>query len=515
MGAQNHEIITHPKGERLTSVNSEFLLDTFAGRVHVEWDTQQAVSPLGQLPFFIEFLKVSQIFESWVCDCPLQFTSPNSPKKRDVLGSLLLSILSGHKRYAHITGLRFDGVNPELLGMSKVVSEDSMRRSLLKMDEDKSVEWLQKHLYQCYEPLLSTPWILDIDTTIKPIHGKQEGAEVSYNPHKPGRPSHCYHTYMISNLRLMLDVEVSAGNESSAKHCSEGLWKLLDRIPKKNWPKFLRGDCAFGNQSVIEGAQTRGIDYLFKLRCTTNVKKLIKNLMQNDCWEYAGLNCEAAEGALMLDGWTQLRRVIVVRRKVSRSIGALTKKDKNQLEFKYADTSATTQLYEYTALVTSLSDDLGAIVQHYQDRADVENAFDELKNQWGWGGYMTKDIKRCRIMARTVGLIYNWWSIFVRMVVRNKRKEAITSRPLLMHGVAIKTKHAGQIRVKISGIHAKAKQVIQSIVRINSFFNTVKKNAEQLSRKDRWVWILKYAYRKYFEKIDQKSLLTSNPALAF
>jgi hypothetical protein len=27
---------------------------------------------------------------------------------------------------------------------------------------------------------LSTPWILDIDTTIKPMFGKQSGAEVSY-----------------------------------------------------------------------------------------------------------------------------------------------------------------------------------------------------------------------------------------------------------------------------------------------------------------------------------------------
>jgi hypothetical protein len=42
---------------------------------------------------------------------------------------------------------------------------------------------------------LKTPWILDIDTTIKPLYGKQEGAEVGYNPHKPGRPSHALDTY--------------------------------------------------------------------------------------------------------------------------------------------------------------------------------------------------------------------------------------------------------------------------------------------------------------------------------
>ena len=32
--------------------------------------------------------------------------SPNAPAKRDILGTLLLAILAGHQRYAHITALR-------------------------------------------------------------------------------------------------------------------------------------------------------------------------------------------------------------------------------------------------------------------------------------------------------------------------------------------------------------------------------------------------------------------------
>jgi hypothetical protein len=41
-----------------------------------------------------------------------------------------------------------------------------------------------------YAPALVQPWIADLDVTVKPIYGHQEGAEVGYNPHKPGRPSH-------------------------------------------------------------------------------------------------------------------------------------------------------------------------------------------------------------------------------------------------------------------------------------------------------------------------------------
>jgi len=48
---------------------------------------------------------------------PLAYTSPNASEKRDVLGATMLSVLAGHKRYAHITALRNDAVLPELLGM--------------------------------------------------------------------------------------------------------------------------------------------------------------------------------------------------------------------------------------------------------------------------------------------------------------------------------------------------------------------------------------------------------------
>ena len=86
-------------------------LDTFGGRVHVEWDPSAAVTPLGQLAFFIEFLKVSGLFDSWVSDCPLSYKSNNASDKRAVLATFLLSILSGHHRYAHITGIRNDGIH--------------------------------------------------------------------------------------------------------------------------------------------------------------------------------------------------------------------------------------------------------------------------------------------------------------------------------------------------------------------------------------------------------------------
>jgi hypothetical protein len=73
-----------------------------------------------------------------------------------------------------------------------------------------------------------------------------------------------------------------------------------------------------------------------------------------------------------------------------------------------------------------------SLAQHYRDRSDSENNFDELKNQWDWGGFTTQDLKRCRIMAKITALIYDWWSLFIRLIYPNKHTEAITSRPLML-----------------------------------------------------------------------------------
>jgi hypothetical protein len=158
-----NQLTFHPPGETrstaLTVVPGPVAVDTFGGRIHVEWDAEAAVTPLGQLPFFIDFLQVSGRFEPWVASCLLTLTSPNAPSNRDILGTTVLAILSGHQRYAHLSALRGDTLNAPLLGMTKVVSEDSVRRNLGQLDEAAGVTWLQQHLDDSIAPLLSLPWI--------------------------------------------------------------------------------------------------------------------------------------------------------------------------------------------------------------------------------------------------------------------------------------------------------------------------------------------------------------------
>ena len=273
-------------------------VQTAGGRVQVRWETESAATPMGQLAYFIEFLTLTGLWTRWQESYPLVYASPNAPSKAEILGTWTLSILAGHRRYAHVAAIRCDGVNPGLLGMRKVISEDALRRALAVTPGIEGVAWLDQHLNESVAALLDAPWILDIDTTVKPLYGKQEGAVVSYNPKKPGRPSHTYHTYLMAGLRLVVGAEVRAGNEHS--------------------------------------------------------------------------------------------------------------------------------------------------------------------------GSPTHDLHRCQLSARAVALIYNWWSLFVRLANPQARREAITSRPWLMSSVGRKTEHAGQTTITLTGLHAEFAKARDALMRVSA-----------------------------------------------
>jgi hypothetical protein len=499
------------KRKALARQNQAIALDTFGGRIHVEWDPVAAVTPLGQLPFFIDFLKVSGLFDGWVADCPLVYQSNNGSDRRAVLATFLLSILAGHHRYAHIASIRHDGIHPDLLGVAKLVSEDAARRALEKMDEAAGVAWLERHLAKTTQPLLRTPWILDLDATVKCLYGKQEGAVVGYNPKKPGRPSHCYHSALMANTRLALAVEVMAGNETAPTHSMPGIWAWLDSLPKAERPALLRGDIAYGSESVMREAEARDQAYLTKLRLTKNVKGLIRKLFRKDGWEDAGQGWEGLEDTLTLSGWSRGRRVVVLRRKLTGEM-LLTGKDERQNEFAFIEGDIPTARYEYAVLVTSTSYPILTLAQLYRDRADAENNFDELKNQWGWGGFTTRDLARCRLMARMVALVYNWWNLFVRLAQPHKHFEAISSRPLLLHGVATQTKHAGQTRLTITSTHAKQSAIQAVLTNLAAFLASLKTTAEQFTDAQRLQAILARAFAKFMIATgDPPALLAAQP----
>jgi Transposase DDE domain group 1 len=470
------------------------VVDTLGGRMHVRWDEHAAATPNGQLVFFAEFLATTGVFDRWVSSCPLTYRSGNAPDKRDVLGTLMLGMLAGHKRYAHITALRGDAVAAQALGMNKVVSEDALRRAMERIDEAASTAWMRPGLMHSVREALDRPWVLDIDASIKPLYGRQEGAEIGYNPSKPMRPSHVLHTFLVSNLRLVLEVQVSTGKQHTSGHAKAALGRLLDELADKR-PALVRGDSGYGNEGILVELEQRGQRYLLRLRQTANVQRLVAMAFGRTDWSRPdSQGCQMIEGQVRLHGWSKTRRVVIVRQRIRGGIARQRRIDSRQLQLDLqpAVFQAGDKLWEYAVLVTDVDVPIEAVAQLYRDRADAENAFDELKNQWGLGGFTTQDINRCQTMARTCALVYNWWSWYCRAAHPHARMEAITSRPLLLAAVGKAVNHANQTTLYLTPLHGKAHVLKTLIANIGAALRHVRAAAEQFAQADRWGLLLRY-----------------------
>lgn len=108
-------------------------------------------------------------------------------------------------------------------------------------------------------------------------------------------------------------------------------------------------------------------------------------------------------------------------------------------------------------------------------------------DQWGRGGFTTHDLPRCQLAARAVALVYNWWSLFVRLVNPDVRHEAITSRPWLMSSVGRRTEHAGQATITLTGLHAHFDKARAALMHVSALLQGwVANAAEQLNSTSVW-----------------------------
>ena len=104
------------------------------------------------------------------------------------------------------------------------------------------------------------------------------------------------------------------GDEHRSSHATPQLWALLDRLGRALWPRLLRGDAGFGSQNVMREAESRGINYLFKLRLTKNVKSPINRTFSQRGWQDAGQGWQGQTSDFRLVGWSRARLELKFKR---------------------------------------------------------------------------------------------------------------------------------------------------------------------------------------------------------
>lgn len=173
---------------------------------------------------------------------------------------------------------------------------------------------------------------------------------------------------------------------------------------------MVRGDSGYGNEGILLQLEERDRPCLLRLRRTANVQRLAsRQFERQDCSRADNQGCQMVEDQLQLHGWSKKRRVVIVRQRIRGGIARARRVDGKQLRLDLAGPSVHEgeRLREHAVMVTDVACPIEAIGQLYRDRADCENGFDELKNQWGMSGFTVQDINRCQATERACALVYN------------------------------------------------------------------------------------------------------------
>jgi hypothetical protein len=238
------------------------------------------------------------------------------------------------------------------------------------------------------------------------------------------------------------------GNTVSASQWASSMEEVEQSLgPDRVW--LNRGDIGFGQDAILSWHERESgaprPHYLFKLKWTPGLRRALYKIKEQE-WtgpsHYGVL--QVAEAEVKLHGWKNPRRVVFGRR----LLGQLPKEQ----EGTFWDHAK----HEFEAYVTNLpltSVNAWQIIDLYRKRADTENVFDEIKNQWGFAGFCSRHQQVTELAARLLLLTYNLWNLFLRLMRPDKHLEAITSRKwfLLIAARLVKSGRQRQLHIAVSG----------------------------------------------------------------
>lgn len=211
--------------------------------------TEDALTPFGGLVPWAAYTKHIGIAEALAADCPVKRTSPNAAPVYDIIQSFMLTALTDGRRFSHVERLREDPTIPELFGMESVVGDDTVRRFFKSVDPVLGAEWIARNMKPMWGALPDRI-IMDWDSTVQPKYGHQEGAEIGYNPGKPGRRSFHPLLGVVAGTRLCPAYRFRSGDTVTATQWKETMEDAQRWLGERQiW--LNRGDLGLGHDAVM------------------------------------------------------------------------------------------------------------------------------------------------------------------------------------------------------------------------------------------------------------------------
>ena len=282
--------------------------------------------------------------------------------------ALVYPILLGLGRIETASFLRANGTFQYLTGLPNYPDPQTLRRFLRGAPDDfrRQLHRINDRLQQqfIHWPEHRSRLILDLDSTVVTVFGRQERAEVGYNPRYRGKRSYNPLLCLEANSSLLWDTELRPGNAGTWEGSVELLATCLASLPTDTRELRVRADAGFGYNPVLDILEARPAQYAVVARLTSGLKCKLGGLR----YERANSRWQLAELQYRPQGWSSSRRFVVARRSIE--------------EAEPEPTLFHLARYLYRAWVTNLPLTPAGVWHFYDGRAGMEPRICELREDF-------------------------------------------------------------------------------------------------------------------------------------
>jgi len=328
------------------------------------------------------------------------------------LKALLYPLILGLGRIETTAPLRYNGVFHYLAGLPGYPEATSLRRFLERFARSGRHAWLELH--DRWRAAMLGPAarpIFDLDSTVLTVYGRQERAEVGYNPKKRGRSSYLPLLCFEGSTQDCWEGSYHPGDTHVSTITIPLLERAFAKLPAPIREVRVRADGSFFDHKVVDFIEEKRAFYAIVTRLTRPLKNRLPGLryrrISSGVW--------AAEFRYCPHGWPGARRFVVIRRPVPEEPSA-------QLHlFQMGG-------YSYQVLVTNLALTPLHLWRFYNQRACAELIIRELKDAYALGKIPTQDFAANEAFFQIVLLAYNLLNWFKRLCVPPHLQRATLQR---------------------------------------------------------------------------------------
>ena len=366
--------------------------------VRIAWN-HTGLTHFGGIFFFHEFIRALQLRDFVARHIPYGRRNQRYSVSQMLL-ALVYPMVLGLDRIETASLLRCNGTFQYLTGLPSFPDPQTLRRFLWNAPtrlwgqvHRANDRLLQKfiHLPECRSRL-----IFDLDSTVVTVFGKQDGAEVGYNPKYRGKRSYNPLLCVEANSCFLWDAELRPGNAGTWEGSPALLETSFVIVPPEIRELRFRADAGFGYDPVLEALEAHGADYAVVARLTAALKRLLPGLRYvsvNERWE-------CAEGEFRAHGWRRARRMVVARRLIAED-------DSDPTLFSMGR-------YLYRVWMTNLALTPAGVWHFYDGRAAMEPRIHELREDFALRKIPTRAFAANALYLEVIRLAYNLVTAFQR-----------------------------------------------------------------------------------------------------